>query len=117
MVMTDTPRRTGSNMGTPELAELIVGARDRLGMSQNELARQTGKSRGFMWQIENGHMSITSEDTAEVFAEKLLIDTDAIFAAGKVVEDSLYDLVANASPEQRRAIREMLTGANASGRG
>lgn len=108
MGRSENPKRTGANMGTPELADLIKNARERKNMSQNELARQTGKTRGYMWQLETGRMAITTQETAEVFAEALGLTVDEIFAAGRYVDDSLYDLVANASPRKRQEVREVL---------
>lgn len=105
------PRETGRQVkhtGTPELGALIRSARERKGLSQQELAESIGTSRGWINNVERGLKSIATLGQARKVADALGITTDEIFAAGHRVPPDIEFAVRFMDVEEMAALREQI---------
>ena len=74
-------------MATP-LGKKIRSRRNELGMSLDQLAKATGSSKGYLWELEN-------RENANPSTDKLI----KIAAALRVTEEFLLDRSTDADPE------------------
>lgn len=89
--------------------ERLKQARLKAGLTYDELAKRSGRSKSYLWELENRAIRRPSANTVYSLADALGVSTDYLFAGG---EDTAFESGARFMREQAAALFESVNAAS-----
>lgn len=82
--------------------------REDAGLSLAELGRLTGKSRGYISNVENGTYKLTQPETIHAWAEAIEVEPDEIYVIVGRIPADIEEALQRSDVETLQQVRKLL---------